>query len=142
MKESQKYLERVKMLDLLIVNKLAEKARWFEIATSTTANMSGGDRVKSSSDPHRMEAAVCSYIEAGREYDVFVAECKKEKDEIIHTIEQLTPTEYDLLHNVYVQYKSLKEYAIFKDKAYSWATSVHGNALQHLQDILDARKQS
>lgn len=140
MKESQRYLERIQMIDLLIVNKLAEKARWFEIATSTTANMSGGDRVQSSSDPHRMEAAVCSYIEAGREYDAFVAECKKEKDAIIRTIEQLPPTEYDLLHKVYVQYKSLKEVAVLQGKAYSWATSVHGTALKHLQDILDARK--
>lgn len=140
MKESQRYLERIRKIDLLIVNKLAEKARWFEIATSTTANMSGGDRVKSYGDPHRIESAVCSYIEAGREYDDFVAKCKKEKDAIIRTIEQLPPTEYDLLHKVYVQYKSLKEVAVLQGKAYSWATSVHGTALKHLQDILDARK--
>jgi hypothetical protein len=142
MKESQRYLDRIRMLDLLIINKLAEKARWFEIATSTTANMSGGDRVKSSSDPHRMESAVCDYIEAGREYDEFVSKCKAERDEIIRTIEMLPPTEYDLLHKVYVQYKSLKEVAVLKRKAYSWATTVHGTALKHVQDILDARKKS
>lgn len=140
MKESREYLERIKKIDLLIVNKLAEKARWFEIATNNTSNMSGGERVQSSSDPHKREDAWCAYAQAGEEYDAIVIACKRERDEIIHTIEKLPPMEYDLLHNVYVQYKSLKEYAVDKGKAYSWATTIHGIALKHLQGILDARK--
>ena len=136
--EAKKYLERIKKIDLLMENKKAERDRWFEIATSIVAN-AGGERVQASGNPHRMEDTWCAYAQASEEYDAFVLELKREKDEIIRTIEELPPNEYDLLHKVYVQGMSLKAYAVAKDKAYSWATSTHGNALQRLQWILDDR---
>lgn len=137
--EAKRYLERIEKIDLLIQNKQAERDKWFEIATGITANMSGGDRVKTSSNPHRMEDAWCAYAQAGEEYDALVIAYKREKDGIIRTIEELPLAEYDLLHKVYVQGMSLKEYAVLKGKAYSWATAVHGNALHKLQCLLDQR---
>lgn len=134
--EVKEYLERISKLDLLIENKREEKAKWFEIATGITASMSG-DRVQSSGNPHRKEDVWCAYAQAGKEYDEAVIAYKREKDEIIRTIERLPSTEYDILHKVYVQRMSLKEYAVVKDKAYSWATAVHGNALRLLQMILN-----
>jgi DNA-directed RNA polymerase specialized sigma24 family protein len=137
--EAKKYLERIKKIDLIMENKQAERDKWFEIATGITANMSG-ERVQTSGNPHRMEDAWCSYAMAGEEYDAIVIALKREKDEIIHTIEELPPTEYDLLHKVYVQGMSLKEYAVVKDVAYSSVTAAHGNALRLLQLILDSQK--
>lgn len=136
--EAKKYLERIKKIDLLVENKKAERDRWFEVATGIVANM-GGERVQTSGNPHRMEDTWCDYAQANKEYNAFVQALKQEKDEIILTIEELPPTEYDLLHKVYVQGMSLKAYAVVKDKAYSWATAVHGNALDQLQRILDEK---
>ena len=138
--EAKKYLERIKKIDLIMENKQAERDKWFEIATGITANMSGGERVQTSGNPHRMEDTWCTYAQASEEYDAIVIALKREKDEIIHTIEELPPTEYDLLHKVYVQGMSLKEYAVVKDVAYSSVTSAHGNALRLLQWELDSRK--
>ena len=61
------------------------------------------------------------------------------KSQIINTIEQLSAEEYDLLHRKYIQGFDLVAIAKKRGKSYSWATTVHSQALKHLQAILDAR---
>lgn len=138
-KEAKKYLMQLKKLDLLIENKMAEKAHWISIATNTTANTSG-EKVQSTSNPQKMEAAVCRYVDMEREIDACIDRFVDAKKEIISVIEQLPPDEYDLLHKVYVQYKSLKEVSALYVKSYNWATTVHGTALKHVSDIIEAKK--
>lgn len=61
-----------------------------------------------------------------------------QKKKIISVIEKLDGEEYDFLHMVYVQHIPLKEVAGAKHCSYSWATTFHGRALQHVQRIIDS----
>lgn len=58
---------------------------------------------------------------------------------MIRTIEQLPENEYDLLHRIYIQGKTMDDVADAYGKTYSWATTVHGRALKRVQNILDGR---
>ena len=79
--------------------------------------------------------------------DEFVGEIEKQKRElrqkltdIIKSIEQLPEAEYDVLHKVYVQYKTLYEVAADRGISYSGATSLHGQALKQLESLINANR--
>lgn len=134
------YLQKVNRLDRMIQNKLIEKEQWLTIATSTTASASDGDRVQSSGSQQKMADAVIRMVEVEEEIARRIDALIDTKKDIIRTIEMLPVTEYDLLHKVYIQGKALDEAAEACGKTYSWATTVHGRALKHVQDILNERE--
>ena len=67
-----------------------------------------------------------------------IAKLQTDKAKIIDVIEQLPEAEYDVLHKVYVQYKSLYEVADERDISYSLATSIHGRALKLIEPTINA----
>ncbi len=69
--------------------------------------------------------------------DSETADLIKQRKMLILVIEKLKPMEYDLLHKIYVQEITMKEAAFQCGKSYSWATTTHSRALQHIQEILD-----
>lgn len=133
---AKEFLRRVKMLDKMIENKMIEIQQWKEIASSTTVNLSG-DRVQSSHNPHKIADAIGRYIDIESEINRDIDALIKAKKEVISVIEQLPATEYDVLHKIYVQDLTFDEVAYICKKSKSWATTVHGRALQHVQNILD-----
>lgn len=136
--KAKDYLKQLQKLDRLIENKLAEKEQWRAIATSTTQQLTP-DKVQSTSNPHKMADAIHKIIEIEAEIDACVDRLVDTKKDVISTIERLNPTEYDLLHKVYVQYFTFDEVADKKGKSYSWVTTVHGRALKNVQRIIDER---
>lgn len=60
-----------------------------------------------------------------------------EKRKIINTIERLPEAEYDVLHKVYVQYRTLHEVAAGRDISYSLAATIHGRALKRLENLIN-----
>ena len=129
---------QLEKIDALIDNKRAEKELWWCRATSTTSVLTA-DKVQSSSSQQKMADAALVHLDKGAEVDELLAKLEATRQEIIRTIEELNATEYNLLHKVYVQKWSLKEFAAQQRQSYSWATTVHGRALQHLQKILNER---
>ena len=132
---SKEYLEQIKKLDTLISNKLAESRQWLDLALNITSK-TDGERVQSTGDQQKMSSAVNKCIDIEREVNALIDEYIIKKKEIIKVIEQLPEAEYDVLHKIYVQYKTLYEVADERDIAYSWATSIHGRALKMLDEIL------
>ena len=138
--KAKDYLRQLQKLDKLIENKMAEKRRWQEIALGRGSSFSTDDRVQTSSSQQKMADAVCKYIGIEAEIDHYIDKLVDARREVIATIELLDVMEYDLLHKVYVQYMTLNEAAEAMDRrSYSWATTVHGRALQHVQKIIDGR---
>lgn len=137
--KAKEYLLQLKKLDKLIENKLAEKEQWKAMATSSTQQLSA-DRVQTSGNPQKMADAVCKIVEIEAEIDAFVDKLIDTKREVISTLERLNPTEYDLLHKVYVQYFTFEQVAEKHNKSYSWVTTVHGRGLKNVQQIIDRRK--
>lgn len=119
--------------DSMIENKKAEKEKWVAIATSTTSQLS--EKVQTSSDGQKMTNAVIRIMKIQEELDECIKNLKNKRDEIIGVIEQLDAKEYDLIHKVYVQYYTLKQYQYIKHISYSSATSIHGRALNSVVKI-------
>ena len=105
---------------------------WLEMAEGVSSPV-GGERVQTSKEYHPMENKV---VEATM-IDAEIAMLKEEKKAIVKTIEQLPPDEYDLLHKVYVQGKSLKEVQADHGMSYSWATTMHRKAKRDLEKLIN-----
>ena len=126
-----RYLKRIEEIDTLIERTKEDKQRWLDIATSITASM-GSERVQTSNNCQKMENAIINSME----YDEKIVELNKERDEIIKTIELLPFKEYNVLYMKYVKGMNYDQIALANNKSYSWATSVHGRALQSLKKQL------
>lgn len=134
--EAKKYLEQYEKIDTMIVNKTIEAEKWDALAQSITAPI-GDERVQSSGSQQKMADAINKSIDMKSEIEALV----RKKKEITNTIEQIPMLEYDILHRVYIQGKTLKEVQAEMKRQYTWITTVHGRALQYVQEILDKREQ-
>lgn len=137
--KAQEYLKQVEKLNVLINNKIAEKAQWKDIALGITGN-SEGERVQSSGSQQKMADAIDRVVDLQNEINEMIDRLIDTRLEISRTIELLNATEYDVLHKRYIQGMTFDEIGAAKRKSKSWATTVHGRALQSLQRILDERK--
>ena len=133
--KAKEYLEQVYFLDDIISNKNAEIEYWKTVAEGLSMG-SEGERVQSSGNQQKMSAAISKYVDIEKE----VKRLEGRRDEIIKTIELLGYQEYDLLHQMYIQGRLLKEVVADKRKSYSWGTTTHKKALKHLQRVLDERE--
>ena len=133
---AREYLEQIEKYDVLIENKRMEKKNWQDIANSITVSM-GGEKVQSTPDPHRREAAIVNYLDIEKEIDRCIIQHAIEKQKIIRMLERLPAMEYNVLYKRYVQMQNLQEIADALGKSYARITSWHGRALAHLQNILD-----
>ena len=139
--KAKEFLLQLEKLDRLIENKLIEKEQWKSIATGTTAKI-GSERVQSSGSQQKMADAVVKYVELEAEIDHCIDDLIDTKKKVIGVIEQLQPTEYDILHMVYVQHLTFFDVAQKYKMSYSWATTIHGRALKDVQKILETRCKS
>lgn len=136
--KAQLYLERLDKLNAMIENKIAESAQWRDIALGVTASAEG-ERVRSSDSQQKMSDAIDRVVDIQTEINALVDTLVDTKTEIIGTIEQLSATEYDVIHKRYIQGMTFDEIGVGKGKSKSWATTVHGRALQSLNKILDGK---
>ena len=146
--KAKDFLKQLQKLDKLIENKLIERDQWFAMATSTTAAAAPetGIRVQSSGSKQQMANAADRYIDIKDETDGMIDRLCDERKKIIAVIEKLEVTEYDILHKMYVgimkderrHYLDFNEVAALYERSYSWATTMHGIALKHVQQIIDA----
>ena len=131
---ARKFLERIGKIDRLIENKIAEKRQLLSIATGTTVQLK--EKVQTSGSKQKMADAIDSYVDLENDD---IKKLVREKEEIISVIEGLKEIHYDVLHKLYVQKFTLYDVAEAHDKSYSWATSIHGRALQSLDKLLEER---
>lgn len=132
---AEEYLGLIKKIDAIIVNKLRDHARWVEVAEGL-GGASVGERVQSSRNLQQMPTAIGNYIDIEGE----IRALKQERQEIIHTLEQLPYPEYETLFLLYVGDQTLKEVAYYFKKSYDWAKAKKRTALQHLQEIIDEKR--
>ena len=139
MHPAKKYLMQIEKIDSMIENKKAEKEYWQTVATGTTMQLS--EKVQTSSNGEKMTNAVLKILKVQEELDECIVRLNNERKEIISVLEQLNAKEYDLLHKVYVQYFTLKEYMFMKHISYSSVTFLHGQALNNVLKILERMKE-
>lgn len=126
------YLERIKKIDSMIRNKIRDYDRWVGVAEGL-GGASDGERVQSSRNLHRGADAIGNYIDIEAE----IRSLRRERQEIIETIERLPSTEYDLVYRLYVQDYTMKEIAYQLGKSYELVKLKKRRALQLVQALLD-----
>ena len=141
MEKAKDYMRKIEKINKMIRNKMIEVQQWKDIATSCSAKLSR-ERVQTSKKADPMADAICEYTDLEQEIKKDIDGLIKERMQIVHTIEQLNVEEYNILHRVYVQGKTLKEVAAEEKKEYSFAAALHGKALKHSQDILEENSKS
>lgn len=132
--DAEKYLERVRMIDAILINRLEDHRRWVEVADSL-GGFSIGERVQSSPNLQRGAAAIDHYLDLEREME----QLRAERQRIIGTLQELPYAEYDILYSLYVQSPPLTFRAIaYKHgKSYDWVKKGKRRGLELLQKILD-----
>ncbi len=133
------FLSQIKKLDRMIVNKRIEIRQLKELANNSAGEMTG-ERVQSTPNPQRIAEAIAQYVDLEREIFQDINKLIDARRDVIGVIEQLSTTEYDILHKLYVQNITFQDVATAYDRTYSWATTIHGRALKHVQRILDERE--
>ena len=131
---AESYLDRIKKIDSMIKNKMRDHERWVEVAEGL-GGASVGERVQSSRNLHRGSDAVGNYIDIEAE----IRSLKRERQEIIKTIERLPSTEYDLIYKLYVQDYTMKEIAYQRSKSYGWVKITKKRALELVQALIDEK---
>lgn len=141
--KAQDFLREYEKQKTIIASCWAEVAMWEDVAYSVTG-CTDGVRVQSSGSKQKMADAVISYSDIKTEIKQRVADAERIQNEIIKKIAQLSEPEYFVLHGIYILGKQFKEVAASKNppKSASWATSIHGTALNSLQQLLDAENKS
>lgn len=133
--DTQLFLEQVEKLDAIIRNKLIERRMWMDIALGITANM-GGEKVQSSGSQSKMADAVERCVDMETEIDNLIDRLIDTKKAVLKVIERVdSPTEYNVLHMRYIQYRTLQEIADHYHKDYGWATTTHGRALKSVENV-------
>lgn len=134
--KAKDYLQQMEKLNAIIQNKMIERLQWREIALGVTS-YTEGERVQSSKRPGKMADALDRCVDIEKEIDSLIDKLIDTRKEIIGVIELLSATEYDVLHKRYIQGMTFDEIGAAKHKSKSWATTVHGRALQNLNKILE-----
>ena len=135
---AKEFLLQIRKYDNLIQNKLEEIYMLKEKAKMPGGSLSSNEKVKATKQIDVMQCAIVDYVQKEEELQAEISRYWEKRAEVIQCIEKMKNVEYDLLHKVYVQGKTLDEVAYMNDKSYSWATTVHGRAIKNLQAILDA----
>ena len=129
---AEEYLEQIRKIDTIIINKLNDYHRWVEIAEGI-GGFSVGDKVQSSKNLHQIPNAIGKYIDIERE----IEELKRKRQAIIGTIERLPSIEYRLLYQIYVEDKMVKELPSLFGMSYDWVKKTKARALKSVQRMLD-----
>lgn len=152
--KAKEFLQQLQKLDRMIENKHIEIEQWKAMALSSTPSsesvlvkvkgryeLQNMEKVQSSSSSQqKMADAIDRYLDIEAEINLCIDKLIDTKKDVIGVIEQLNPIEYNLIHKIYVQYLTFKEAADKCDMSYSNATTIHGRALKHIQNILDKRE--
>lgn len=132
--EAEKYLERIKLIDAILINKLEDHRIWVELADAL-GGFSVGERVQTTRNLHQKQNAIDRYIDIEAE----IKALREERQRIIDTIQKLPPTEYDIIYKIYVKDNpnTLKEIAYQYHKSYDWAKKRKRNGLRLIQSMID-----
>lgn len=132
------FLKQYRKADRLIRMKTEEYERLYSSAFST-AGIGFGEKVQSSPSQQKMAMTLDHCVDLEREIKPAIAELKKQKHEIVQTIEQLPENEFEVLFKKYVLYMEYYDIADSMDKSLSWVMKTRKRGIRDLQKVLDER---
>lgn len=129
---AEEYLNQIKKIDAIIINKKRDYKRWVEIAEGL-GGFSVAERVQTTRNLHRGADAIVEYIGIEDE----IKELERQRQDIIDTIQRLPYYEYQVIYCIYVDGYMVKELPSKFHKSYDWVKKRKRTALRIIQNILD-----
>lgn len=135
------WLERVQLLDELIISKQAELDRVTELATDTTAKAPDGmpysntGKVSDKTGNGAVDLVTLA-IEKQRLIDNYITA----KEEVVGILEQLPVMEYKVLHRHYIRYMKWEDVARDISYSNSQVWRIKNKALEHLAELLGEKE--
>lgn len=131
----KEYLQQVKKIDHCITNKLNEIEKLREMCEKITTTLQQ-DKVQSGGSGDKMGDAVARVMDLQNDLVFQIQELVATKKAIMRLIDKLEDNECDLLYKRYFQYKTWESIAAEMNYSYQWACKLHGQALQHVKELL------
>lgn len=122
---AHKYLNQMNRLEAMVNNKLKEKQQVWELWMKV-----GDENGKSRAQLRKLE----------REIDATIDRLVDLKIEAMDMLEKLPTNEYKVLHQYYVQGRTMEVIAAGHDMSVRQAYNIKAKALDEVQAMLDARK--
>lgn len=135
--KAKDYLAQIMFIECKIQDNRSRVQRLKEAAENRTSKLTP-DKVQTSSRKDKLGDTVGSWVDLEK----MIAKDEKEKQDIIDTISLLNPYESAVLHQCYVNDKTLGEVARDMNRSYSWVAKEHRAGIKGIQAILDKREKS
>lgn len=133
---AKEYLQQIKRLDTLINRKTDLLYDLKSQVLSITASAEG-ERVKHSSNVHRMEDTIVKIIDLQNEINTIIDQLVDVKREILTVIDSLDDADLiDLLYRRYVYYEKWEDIALKMNYNVRWIYRLHKKALQKISEKL------
>ena len=137
--KAEDYLSQIGDAERKIENKLAELQRLEAMAENISPNLSEVN-VTSTHNPQRLQGVWTQLVYLQNELLDDVVSLTDLKKEVTRTLEQLPPSEYDVLHRIYVLGHSIKYIAIEMHYSRPTIYKFKDKGIANLQKILDERE--
>lgn len=135
---AREYLEQIKKADERIQNKSVELYQLKCLATSITA-ATDNEPVCTSGASDKVGNLVAKIVDLEKQTNAAIDDFVELRAKCIKVIEQIENSlEYTVLHQHYVQYKTLAQIAIDKGYSHQYIIEVHKKALINIQNILNS----
>ena len=132
----KEYLQKIRLYDTHINNKIAELSRLRDMATNITPTLKD-DVVSSSGSKDKLGDTVAKIVDLQDEINRAIDDFVDKKNEVCSVIENLqNPDHVALLHKRYVEYLTWEQIACDMHISYRHATRLHGRALQAVEKAM------
>lgn len=138
---ANEYLGQLGRMDAKINNLLQEKQRLREVATRLTPSLTGMPHAPGVSD--RVGSAAVKLAAADEEIDRTIDRLIDTRAEVVNLLEKLPTDEYNVLHQYYVQGRTVETIAagwLPQERTERQVFRIKARAMRHVQAILDARE--
>lgn len=134
--KAKEYLQQLEKLNIIIDQKIQEKADLRASLINVSAPDMSKDRVQGGSLPGDSGFAktLAKIVDLEKEIDAAIDEFVDKKHKIINQIQKLPKAKHiDLLFKRYVQFKKFEEISCEMNITYQYAVELHGYALQEFE---------
>ena len=131
---AKEFLNKIRDIDLLIDEKLADVQELRDRLTNITANCEG-ERVQTSKLGDKFADTIAKIVDLENELQVCITQgirCRREFEEIISKL--TSPQEYEVMHRHYVQFQSFGRIAKEMHFSKSAIAKIHKRILQKVYD--------
>jgi DNA-directed RNA polymerase specialized sigma subunit len=136
-RDAKTYLQKIRLYDVQIYNKLEELARLRAMSTKVTSTLSG-DVVSGSRSQDKLGNTVAKIMALEADVDRRVDALCDLKQTAMEIIDRLqNPNHIEVLHKRYFQYKSLEQISVDMGYSYRNVCYIHGKALQAMTALMN-----